>query len=185
MTRRDKYYYQLRTLRLPGSVSATPSHEMHKRRRDSLMPFFGKRNVLYHEPLITQKVDQLWQLIAKHAAERTPLNLYDVFFAFSNEYVSNIKGRIMLIGYSVVTNFLFSRQTDVLADETKAATLRHNSNELLMGISINKHFPWFPDFLESLPLFISKPIMPPGLIDLLALYDVSDFRAWQCIFLTR
>ncbi|KKA21399.1 Cytochrome P450 [Rasamsonia emersonii CBS 393.64] len=77
----------------------------------------------------------------------------------------------MLIEDSVVTNFLFAHQTDILADETKAATLRHNSYELLMGININKHFPWLPDFLESLPLSISKPMMPPGLIDMLALFD--------------
>lgn len=74
---------------------------------------------------------------------------------------------------SIVTDFLYASQSDVLADETKAAILRHNSNELLQGINVNKHFPWIPDFLEWLPLSISKPIMPPGLIDLLTLFDVS------------
>jgi hypothetical protein len=75
--------------------------------------------------------------------------------------------------YSVVNNFLFAHQTNVLADDKKATILRANSNELLMGINMNKHFPWIPDFLEALPLSISKPIMPPGLLDLLALFEVS------------
>ena len=70
-------------------------------------------------------------------------------------------------------DLLFARQANNLADEAKAATLRHNSNGFLMGININKHFPWLPDVLESLPLFISKPMIPPGLIDMLALFDVS------------
>jgi hypothetical protein len=48
----------------------------------------------------------------------------------------------MLTGDSVVSNFLFAHQTDVLADETMAATLRKNSNELLLGIYVNKHFAW-------------------------------------------
>ena len=74
---------------------------------------------------------------------------------------------------SVVTNFLFAHQTDILADEAKAAELRHNSYQLLMGIHINKHFPWIPDFLESLPQSLSKSMMPPGLVDLFALFDVS------------
>ena len=92
------------------------------------------------------------------------------------------RGGITLIVNSVVTNFLFAHQTDILADETKAATLRNNGNELLKGININKHFPWFPDFLESLPLAISKPLMPPGLIDMLSLFDVSyDSITGQCI----
>lgn len=81
----------------------------------------------------------------------------------------------MLIKESVATNFLFAHQIDTLADETKAGALRHNSKELLMGIYMNKYFPWIPDFLESLPLSISKPMMPPGLIDMLALFDVSPF----------
>lgn len=79
----------------------------------------------------------------------------------------------MLTKDSVVTNVLFAHQTDILADEKKAAMLHNNSYELLLGININKHFPWIPDFLESLPLFISKPIMPPGLIDMLELFGVS------------
>ncbi|KAF5012879.1 hypothetical protein F66182_15230, partial [Fusarium sp. NRRL 66182] len=49
--------------------------------------------------------------------------------------------------------------------------MRQNSNQLLQGIHINKHFPWLPDFLESLPLAISKPLMPPGLIDMLDLFE--------------
>jgi hypothetical protein len=72
-----------------------------------------------------------------------------------------------------VNNFLFAQQTDILADEEKAARLRQNTYELLQGIHINKHFPLIPDFLESLPMLISKPMMPPGLIDMLALFDVS------------
>lgn len=73
---------------------------------------------------------------------------------------------------SVVNNFLFSQTTDILSDEQKAATLRRNSYELLMGINLNKHFPFIPDFLESLPRSISRPIMPPGLLDMLDLFDV-------------
>lgn len=153
---RDKYEYQLRTLRVPGGVGTTPSLEVHRKRREALSPFFSKRNVLFLEPTITEKVQQLCQLLSKHASEQTPVNLSDVFFAFSND---------------VVNNFLFSQKTDILSDEQKAATLRHNSYELMKGINLNKHFPFIPDFLESLPKSISRPIMPPGLLDMLALFD--------------
>jgi hypothetical protein len=75
---------------------------------------------------------------------------------------------------SVVANFLFAHQTDVLADEEEAARLRHNSHELLKGINMNKHFPWIPDMLESLPQSLTRPAMPPGLIDMFELFDVSS-----------
>jgi hypothetical protein len=78
----------------------------------------------------------------------------------------------MLTEASVVNNFLFSHRTDTLADEQNAATLRHNSYELMSGMHLNKHLPFIPDFLESLPKLISRPIMPAGLIDMLDLFDV-------------
>lgn len=86
-SRRDKYDYQLRTLRVPGGVGAAISHDVHKKRREALGPFFSKRNVLHLELLITEKVEELCQVIKKHALAKTPVNLSDVFFAFSNEYV--------------------------------------------------------------------------------------------------
>ncbi len=82
---RDKYEYQLRSLRVPGGVGTTPSLEVHRKRREALSPFFSKRNVVFLEPTITDKVQQLCQLLLKHASEQTPVNLSDVFFAFSNE----------------------------------------------------------------------------------------------------
>ena len=84
---RDKYEYQLRTLRIPGGVGATPSFEAHKQRREALVPYFSKKNVLYLESLIARKVEQLRQLIAVHTSKGDAVNLSDAFFAFSNEYV--------------------------------------------------------------------------------------------------
>jgi hypothetical protein len=86
MSRRDKYPYQLRSLRVPGGVGAAARHDVHKKRRDALAPFFSKRNVLYLEPLIAEKVRELCELILKHAMEETPINLSNSFFAFCNEY---------------------------------------------------------------------------------------------------
>ncbi|KAL3453317.1 cytochrome P450 [Aspergillus insuetus] len=144
MARRDKYAYQLRSLRVPGGVGTTADYSLHK------------KNILYPEGLIADKVGQLKQSIATHPASKTPINLSDSFFAFSND---------------VVTNFLFAHQTDILSDELKAAALRHNSKDLMMGINLNKHFPQVPDFLETLPMSISRPKMPPGLVDMLSLFE--------------
>ncbi|KAJ5591481.1 uncharacterized protein N7459_001850 [Penicillium hispanicum] len=153
---RDKYEHQLSALRVPGGVGTTADYKLHKVRRDALAPFFSRKNILSMEPLIAKKVEQLSQKIGDYAAAGKPVNLSDVFFAFSND---------------VVTNFLFAHQIDILADESKAAELRHNSHNLLQGIHLNKHLPWIPDFLDSLPYSISKPMMPSGLIDMLALFE--------------
>jgi hypothetical protein len=92
--RRDKYEYQLRTLRVPGGVGTTASYDVHKKRREAPSPFFSKRNVVHLEPLITEKVEQLCQVVAKHAAEKTPVNLSDIFYAFLNEYDATVSAKV-------------------------------------------------------------------------------------------
>ncbi|KAJ5193142.1 Cytochrome P450 [Penicillium cf. viridicatum] len=153
---KDKYEYPLRALRVPGGVGATADAKLHKLRREALVPFFSKRNVLSLQHLVTEKVDQLSEIIAKHARGKSQANLSDLFFAFSND---------------VVTNFLFAHKTNSLADEEQAGISRNNSRQLLLGVHINKHFPWIPDFLEALPTSISRPLMPPGLNDMFNLFD--------------
>jgi cytochrome P450 len=85
MVRRDKYAYQLKTLRIPGSITAAADFDAHKKRRELLTPLFSKRNVVQLEPMVAKKVEQLCQLISKHAADETPMNLSNALFAFSNE----------------------------------------------------------------------------------------------------
>ncbi|KAJ9363700.1 hypothetical protein DTO280E4_2290 [Paecilomyces variotii] len=153
---RDKYEYPLRALRVPGGVGTTADARLHKLRREALVPFFSKRNVLSLQHLVTEKVNQLSNIIAKHAREASPVNLSDLFFAFSND---------------VVTNFLFAHKTNGLADEKQAGISRNNSRQLLQGVHVNKHFPWIADFLEALPTSISRPLMPPGRVDMFNLFD--------------
>ncbi|KAJ5740178.1 cytochrome P450 [Penicillium malachiteum] len=138
---RNKYEAKLKSLRMPGGVGTTADYKLHKIRRNSLAPFFSKKNILSLEGLIAKKVDQLCGVVEAHAFKGTPANLSDLFFAFSND---------------VTTNFLFSHQVNVLGDEKSAATLRHNSHNLLQGAHMNRHFPWIPDLMESLPQFITE-----------------------------
>ncbi|KAL4938414.1 hypothetical protein BDV06DRAFT_225996, partial [Aspergillus oleicola] len=49
MAGKDKYAYQLRSLRVPGGVGTTADHNLHKVRRESLTHFFSKKNILYQE----------------------------------------------------------------------------------------------------------------------------------------
>ncbi|KAF7936130.1 uncharacterized protein EAE98_002349 [Botrytis deweyae] len=68
-------------LRVPGSVGATVSFDVHKKRREALVPFFSRSNVLYLDPMITAKVQQLCDVISSHTVDKSPLNLSDIFFA--------------------------------------------------------------------------------------------------------
>ncbi|KAF7928184.1 hypothetical protein EAE99_004942 [Botrytis elliptica] len=133
-------------LRVPISVGATVSFDVHKKRREALVSFFSRRNVLYLEPMITAKVQQLCDVISSHTVDKSPLNLSDIFFAFFN---------------GLAENFLFAHEVNNLVDEKEAASLRRirNTYQLLRGVDRNKHMSWIPDLLLKLPKSMTEPII--------------------------
>ena len=83
--RREKYAYQTRTLPVPLSVGGSLQHELHRKRREALNPFFSKRSVVELGPMISQKVDLLCKQFEDHLSSQIPINLSEVYYAFSNE----------------------------------------------------------------------------------------------------
>jgi len=67
------------------SVGGSINHELHRKRREALNPFFSKRSVMALGPMISQKVDLLRACFDQHAKHGTPINLSDIYFAFANE----------------------------------------------------------------------------------------------------
>ena len=67
------------------SVGGSIKHDLHRKRREALNPFFSKKGVTAVEPMITQKVDQLCQCLEDYSKQRAPINLSDVCFAYANE----------------------------------------------------------------------------------------------------
>lgn len=74
---------------------------------------------------------------------------------------------------SVVSNYCFGEDDNLLGDEKRAAVQRKNMVELLLGIKINLHFPWIFDLLDLIPFYLAKNIMPPGVHDMVALSQVG------------
>ena len=66
------------------STSGTISHELHRKRREALEPFFSKKNVMILEPLIKRKVLQLCEHLD---CSDKPVNLYDLYYALARECV--------------------------------------------------------------------------------------------------
>ncbi|KAL8826761.1 MAG: hypothetical protein Q9191_003597 [Dirinaria sp. TL-2023a] len=83
--RREKYSFQTRTLKVPMSVGGSMNHELHRKRREALNPFFSKRSVLALGSMIAGKVDLLCASLERHVKDGTPVNLSDIYFAFANE----------------------------------------------------------------------------------------------------
>ncbi|MCJ1479035.1 hypothetical protein MMC13_007719 [Lambiella insularis] len=150
--KRNKYEFQLRTLPVPLSIGGTGEHDLHRKRREALNPFFSKKSIIEFESIVTAKVRGLCQLFDEHLERERPINLSDVHFAFALD---------------VVSHYSFGHDDDVLSSEVRAAKLRANTLQLLLGSKVNQHFPWIVEILDLLPLAITKSIMPPGVLDML------------------
>ena len=83
--RREKYAYQTRTLPVPLSVGGSLQHDLHRKRREALNPFFSKKSVVELGPMISRKVDLLCNRLEHHLSSQIPISLSDLYFAFSNE----------------------------------------------------------------------------------------------------
>ena len=77
------------------SMGGSIKHDLHRKRREALNPFFSKKSVVGLESMIGQKVKQLCPRMEEHSKQQTPVNLSEVYFAFANEYaeVLSICGR--------------------------------------------------------------------------------------------
>ena len=88
--RREKYAFQTETLKVPMSVGGSMNHELHRKRREALNPFFSKRSVVALGFMISSKVDLLRASLERHVNDGTPVNLSDIYYAFAHEEVSKI-----------------------------------------------------------------------------------------------
>ncbi|KAF4629085.1 hypothetical protein G7Y89_g9065 [Cudoniella acicularis] len=152
--KRDKYWFNQRAFKGPESVGATVKHELHRRRREALNPFFSTKSVATFEPIIQEKVSKLQALIEKHIQNQTPINFSDVYFGFAQD---------------VVSHYSFGHDKNLLENENKAAIERNNMLELLSRIKLSQHLPWIANFLSSIPFSVAKHMMPAGVLNNIAL----------------
>lgn len=83
--RRNKYDFQTRTLKVPFSVGGTIEHDLHRKRREALNPFFSKKSVEELGPMISQKIEQVCRNLEDHLKQPQPVNLSALYYALANE----------------------------------------------------------------------------------------------------
>ena len=82
---REKYEFQLRTLPVPMSMGAARAHDLHRKRREALNPFFSKKNVVALQSTLQIKARQLTEVLEEHRKSGTVANLSNIYYAFANE----------------------------------------------------------------------------------------------------
>lgn len=82
---------------------------------------------------------------------------------------------------SVVFEYCFSKRCNLLGDLPRTATLRRNSSNLLLGVHVQKYFPWLIKVIDSLEPLVGDRLTPEGVINLRELEQVSTLalHTWK------
>lgn len=87
--KRDKDFEKVKALGINSSVGGAWQHDLHRKRRQPLNPYFSNAMILRHESQLYDKKTQLAGIFEKFQG-RHPVNLSDAYFAFSSEYVQRV-----------------------------------------------------------------------------------------------
>jgi cytochrome P450 len=151
--RRDKSTLFTSGLGVSSSMGGAIGHDLHRRRREPLNPFFSQASVLRHENLIREKVQRMatsW--LEQAAASNTIVNVSDMFFALTHD---------------IVMSYCFGHDLGLLDIHAQAGEMRRNILGVLRGIKVNLQFPWIRDTMRRLPRAIAAQMAPPGVKDMM------------------
>lgn len=83
--KRDKDFAKNKSLGVNSSVGGSIAHDLHRKRREALNPFFSHRSISRLNPELAEKVSQVEEIFRRAKAGREVLNISDTYYAFCNE----------------------------------------------------------------------------------------------------
>lgn len=85
--RRERYKTVIDPMNAPGSILATKDHDMHRKRRSILNPFFSKQNVRRLEPILNDTLETLLRRMDTWAAKGEPVRMSVPFRAATKDII--------------------------------------------------------------------------------------------------
>ncbi|MCJ1395080.1 hypothetical protein MMC18_007961 [Xylographa bjoerkii] len=133
---RDKYPPAAHMAGTPLGIFGTVPHDLHRKRRAAISPFFSKRSVTMCEPIFHQNVELLTASLRRHMHESEPIDIRVDYLAFALENI-----------YSAA----FGVQLGVLRDYQQALDWQGALDSVTNATPLVKQFSW------SLPLALQMP----------------------------
>ena len=89
--KRDKWGWNSKSPDSNFATGFTLDHDLHKKRREAIAPFFSKRNVQSLETEIQERVDRVCEILEQHYQAKSPVNLAVVFLALAIDTVTDVR----------------------------------------------------------------------------------------------
>ncbi|KAI1076111.1 cytochrome P450 family protein [Whalleya microplaca] len=150
--KRDKAIGKVKALGINTSVGGAIDHDLHRRRREALNPFFSSHRIATLASYLNNKAQQLEERFCQSANTGKVVNLSDIYYGFAND---------------VVNEYCFGYRPNLLGDPALAHVKRENVNGVLRGVKFNLYFSWLRGLMRKLPPSIAARFTPPGIRDMI------------------
>ncbi|MCJ1469746.1 hypothetical protein MMC07_008388 [Pseudocyphellaria aurata] len=88
--RTEKYAALTEGVNMNGAHTFTPSHDLHRRRRQPLDPFFSKTGIIALEPMLKDSICRLCERLEGFKNSSAVIRLDHAFFAMTGDVISRI-----------------------------------------------------------------------------------------------
>ncbi|OTB01690.1 hypothetical protein M426DRAFT_75079 [Hypoxylon sp. CI-4A] len=151
--KRDKDFQKVKALGINTSIGGAVAHDLHRRRRDALNPWFSHRQILIKlVSKLEHKIRQLEDGFVRAQQSGEVINLSDVYFGLASD---------------IVNDYCFGHDENLLGDVALAHTRRENVNGVLRAVKFNLNFSWVRELMRKLPPSVGARATPPGIRDMI------------------
>ncbi|KAH9219468.1 cytochrome P450 monooxygenase [Leptodontidium sp. 2 PMI_412] len=142
-SKRNRDPYHTATVTLPGSLLTSPPHDLHRKRRAALNPFFSQQSARRLLPLLQERIDVLVAKLEELKDTGKVVNLLHAFSAFSND---------------VISQYLFGTSEHRLEAEDFDPSYHTKILGAAGSTVVVKHFPIIPSIIDNLPEFVTDHV---------------------------
>lgn len=122
----------------------TVDHDVHRRRRNAVSPFFSSNSIRNMQPILQKCVARFLERLLEQRPQQ-PVQLHPMFRALTNDFI---------------TTYAFGQSVGLL-DEVDFGYAYYASSDVFFRMSQSfGHLFWLADFVYSLPLWVAPKIFP-------------------------
>ncbi|KAL8660598.1 MAG: hypothetical protein Q9202_006407 [Teloschistes flavicans] len=142
----DKDPYTAHQFANPGSSVGTIDHDLHRKRRSAVLPFFSKQKIYALEPVIQSTIDRLCNKMEDYVKSGQPLNLRNAYKCFAAD---------------VVAEYCFAESGNLLEKPDFSLThWREHQQGLKAGLRARYLPSWYMPVVRGAPEWIRATVDP-------------------------
>lgn len=144
--RLDKWEWWTKGFAVPTAGGMTVEHEIHRKRRGALNPFFSKASIVANQPVIQEKLAIMCERLDKIVGSREVLDLEAIYLALTTD---------------VLTQCSYGWTYDYIHNPEWAMTWKLVNTGGRASAGIVRSFPLIGAIVRSMPLSVAIKLVPP------------------------